>query len=269
MSETTLGAERRTETEIHPSAIVHAEAELGVGVSVGPWSILGPGVQVGDGTTIGPSVLIERDTRVGKDCRIHKSAVLGNDPQDLKYAGEKTFLTVGDRTVIREFATLNRGTAAEGKTVVGNDCLLMSYTHVAHDCRLGDHVVIANAVNMAGHVQIGDWANVGGVTPIHQFVRIGTHAFIGGGSRVAKDVPPYCKAAGQPCRLYGLNSVGLDRRGVPEEARAALKRAYRLLFQSKFNVTQGVDHAEKELGDVEEVRTLLEFIRKSERGITV
>jgi len=269
MRETAVGPERRTETEIHPSAIIDATAEVGVGVLIGPWSIVGPGVRVGDGTTVGPSVLIERDTRVGEDCRLSKGAVLGTDPQDLKYAGERTFLSVGDRTVIREFATLNRGTAAAGGTAVGNDCLLMAYTHVAHDCRLGDHVVLSNVVTMAGHVEIGNWAIVGGLTPIHQFVRIGEHAFVGGYSRMAKDVPPFCKAAGNPSKLYGLNSIGLERRGFSDDVRASLKKAYRLLFQSSLNVSQGIDQAQVELGHIPEVQTFLEFIRGSERGITV
>jgi UDP-N-acetylglucosamine acyltransferase len=261
--------DKRTETRIHSTAIVDPEAELGEGVTVGPWALVGPDVQVGDRTAIGPSVLIERDTTVGADCRISKGAVLGTDPQDLKYAGEKTFLTVGDRTVIREFATLNRGTAASGSTSVGSDCLLMAYTHVAHDCRLGDHVVISNAVNMAGHVEIGDWAIVGGLTPIHQFVRIGTHAFVGGGSRIAKDVPPYCRAAGSPPKLYGLNSVGLERRGFSADVRSSLKKAYRILFQSNLNVTQGIAQVEQEMESLPEVQVFLGFIQGSERGITV
>lgn len=269
MRETTLGTGERTEARIHSTAIVDPEAELGLGVSVGPWTIIGPGVTVGDGTVVGPSVLIERDTAVGNECRIAKGAVLGTDPQDLKYRGERTFLSVGSGTVIREFATLNRGTAASGETVVGDNCLLMAYTHVAHDCRLGNHVILSNAVNMAGHVMMGDWAIVGGLTPIHQFVRIGAHAFVGGGSRVAKDIPPYCKAAGSPARLYGLNSVGLDRRGFSPEVRSALKKAYRILFTSNLNVTQALAQAEAELSPVPEIQEFLAFIRESERGITV
>jgi len=269
MSEIVAGTEERTEARIHATAIVSPEADIGLGVTVGPWCIIGQGVVVGDGTDIGPSVLIERDTRVGEDCRISKGAVLGTDPQDLKYAGEKTFLTVGDRTVIREYATLNRGTAASGATVVGSDCLLMAYTHVAHDCKLGDHVVISNAVNMAGHVTLGDWAIVGGLTPIHQFVNIGEHAFVGGGSRIAKDVPPFCRCAGSPPKLYGLNAVGLERRGFSAGVRADLKKAYKILFQSTLNVTQGLVQAREEVAAGPEVQRFLDFIQESERGITV
>ncbi|MDR0787803.1 MAG: acyl-ACP--UDP-N-acetylglucosamine O-acyltransferase [Gemmatimonadota bacterium] len=254
---------------IHPSALIDPSAELGEGVTVGPFSIIGPGVRIGAGTRIGPQVLIERDTTVGVDCHIYKGAVLGTDPQDLKYAGEPTRLVVGDRTVIREYATLNRGTTKLGYTEVGSDCMLMAYTHVAHDCRLGNHVILSNAVNMAGHVTIGDWVIVGGLTPIHQFVRIGTHAFVGGGSRVAKDIPPYVKAAGSPVQLYGLNSVGLQRRGFSEDVRRELKRAYRLFFASTYNTTQALARARDELRDLPEIEVFLSFFDESERGVSV
>ncbi len=266
MSETTL--DTRGETLIHETAIVDPDAELGQGVTVGPWAIVGPRVSVGDGTDIGPRVLIERDTTLGEDCRIANGAVLGTDPQDLKFKGEDSVLEVGDRTVVREFATLNRGTAASGKTVVGSDCLLMAYVHVAHDCELGNHVILSNAVNMAGHVLIEDWVIVGGLTPIHQFVRIGAHAFVGGGSRVAQDIPPYSRAAGNPPKLYGLNSVGLDRRGFSPAVRKALKQAYRILFQSNEKLSRAIEMAEAEVPSIPEVRHLLEFVRASERGIT-
>lgn len=256
------------ETKIHPTAIVDDRAELGQGVEVGPFSIIGPHVCVGDGTTIGPHVLIERDTIVGEQCRLSQGAVLGTDPQDLKYEGEHTTLSVGDRTVVREYATLNRGTKASGRTTVGSDCLIMAYAHVAHDCEIGNHVVLANAVNMAGHVAIEDWVIVGGVTAIHQFVRIGAHAFVGGGSRVPQDVPPYIRVAGNPCRLYGLNKVGLARRGLSEEVGRALKQTYRILFLSKLPLTQALDRAEEEVELIPEVRQLISFIRGSERGIT-
>lgn len=259
----------RGETVVHETAIVHPQAELGRGVKVGPWAIIGPGVRVGDGTEVGSRVSIERDTIVGEDVRLANGAVLGSDPQDLKYRGERSTLEVGDRTVVREFATLNRGTAASGRTVVGSDCLLMAYTHVAHDCVLGNHVILANSVNMGGHVVIEDWAIVGGVTPIHQFVRIGAHAFVGGGSRIAQDVPPYCRVAGNPPRLYGLNSVGLERRGLSEETRRALKRAYRILFQGDDNLSVALDRVEREVPQIPEVKHLVQFIRSSERGITM
>jgi UDP-N-acetylglucosamine acyltransferase len=267
MSEITIGT--RGATEVHPTAIVHPDAMLGEGVTVGPWALIGPRVYVGDGTEIGPRALVERDTRIGEDCRIANGAVLGSDPQDLKFKGEQTTLQIGDRTVVREYATLNRGTSASGRTVVGSDCLLMAYTHVAHDCEIGNHVVLANAVNMAGHVLIEDWAIVGGLTPIHQFVRIGAHAFIGGGSRIPQDIPPYCRAAGNPPRLYGLNSVGLERRGFSEDVRKALKQAYRILFQSNETLSKALDRVEEEVAGLPQVLHLVEFVRGSERGVTV
>jgi len=254
---------------IHPTALVDERAELGGGVTVGPFSIIGPDVTVGPGTRIGPHVLIERDTSIGSECVIHKGAVLGTDPQDLKYRGEPTRLVVGDRTVIREYATLNRGTEASGITAVGSDCLLMAYTHVAHDCRLGNQVILSNSVNMGGHVTIGDWAIVGGLTPIHQFVRIGQHAFVGGASRVSKDIPPFVKAAGSPLEMYGLNSVGLQRRGFPEDVRRELKRAYRLFFASTYNTSQALERARAELHPFAEVEVFLSFFEATERGVAV
>jgi UDP-N-acetylglucosamine acyltransferase len=268
MNDPSVETGRSLETIVHPTALVDGGAELGSGVLVGPWTIVGPNVQIGDGTEIGSHVLIEKDTTVGADCRLHQGAVLGTDAQDLKYSGEESFLSVGDRTVIREYATLNRGTAASGRTIVGDDCLLMAYSHVAHDSVIGNSVVIANAVNMAGHVAIEDWATVGGLTAIHQFVRIGAHAFVGGASRTSQDVPPYCRGAGSPMKLYGLNSVGLERRGFSAELRGALKKAYRLVFQSNLNTSQGVERAMKEVEPFPEVRHFLTFIRDSDRGVT-
>ncbi len=252
----------------HPTALVHPDAQVAPTASIGPYSIIGPRVTLGDGVQVGPHVLVERDTTVGEECRLAKGAVLGTDPQDLKYEGESTVLEVGARTVVREYATLNRGTAASGRTVVGADCLVMAYVHVAHDCRIGDHVILANAVNMGGHVEIGDWAIVGGVTAIHQFVRIGAHAFVGGGSRVPQDVAPYLTVAGNPCAAYGLNTVGLRRRGFPAETLQGLRRAYRKIFQSGLNIGQALDELEAEDGHPPEVRRLIAFIRESRRGIT-
>ena len=254
-------------TGIHATAVIDPDAALADDVQVGPYAVIGPRVQVGAGTVIGPHVLIERDTQVGRDCRIHKGAVLGTDPQDLKFGGERTELVVGDETVIREYATLNRGTSASGTTRVGSNCLLMAYTHIAHDCVLGDRVILSNAVNMGGHVEIGDWAIVGGLTAVHQFVRIGPHAFVGGAARVQKDVPPYVRAASNPLAVYGLNSVGLQRRGFSEQARSELKKAYRLFYGSSLNVSQALERARAELEPLPEVEAFLTFIEESERGI--
>jgi UDP-N-acetylglucosamine acyltransferase len=255
--------------QIHPTAIVDANAELADGVQVGPYAIIGPNVKIGTETIVGPHAYIEKDTQVGRECFIAKGAVLGTDPQDLKYEGEETLLIVGDGTTIREFATLHRGTRSSGSTVVGSGCFLMAYAHISHDSRIGDHVTIANAVNMGGHVVIEDWAMIGGVTAIHQFVRIGTHAIVGGGCRVPKDVPPYTCAAGNPLKLYGLNTVGLERRGVSKEIRRELKRAYRLLFNSNLNISQAIEELRSRATAIEEVERLIAFIETSERGVTV
>lgn len=253
---------------IHPTAIINPAAEISPSASVGPYSIIGPGVVIGERVTIDSHVLIERDTTVGDDSRIYKGAVLGTDPQDLKYAGEPTTLDVGSRTTIREYATLNRGTIDEGTTVVGDDCLIMAYAHVSHDSRVGNHVILANSVNMGGHVIIEDWAIVGGVTAIHQFVRIGCHAFVGGGSRLPQDVAPYVMAAGSPCAAYGLNIVGLRRRGFQRQTIRQIKEVYRLVFQSELNVSQALERLDERGDLVPEVDHMISFIRSSERGIT-
>jgi UDP-N-acetylglucosamine acyltransferase len=265
MSESSVSLEPGTR---HPTAIISPEAELSESTVVGPYAVIGPRVRLGENVRVGPHVFIERDTRVGAYCRIHAGAVLGTDPQDMKYDGEASILELGERTTIREFATLNRGTAASGRTSVGDDCLVMAYAHVAHDCHLGDHVILANAVNMGGHVEIGDWAIVGGVTAIHQFVRIGRHAFVGGGSRVPQDVAPYVTVAGNPCSTYGINTEGLRRRGFDRGTIAALRHAYRALFRSSRNMGDALAALEAEGDSCAEVRELMAFIRSSERGVT-
>ena len=265
-----IPARERAEVSVHDTAIVDPAAELARGVEVGPYAIIGPGVSIGANSRVGPRVFIEKDTTLGTDCRIANGAVLGTDPQDLKYEGEETFLGIGDRTVIREFATVNRGTAASGRTLVGSDCLLMAYCHIAHDCELGNHVIVSNATNMAGHVVIEDWAIVSGLVAIHQFVRIGAHSFVGGGSRISQDVPPYCNVAGNPsAKLYGLNAVGLERRGISTDVRRRLKRTYRILFQSEWNLSQAIARVEAEADLMcPDVGYFLDFIRNSERGVT-
>lgn len=252
---------------IHPTAIVDDSATIAASASVGPYTVVGPDVEIGERVRVGPHVLIERDTRVGDDAWVSKGAVLGTDPQDLKYAGERTFLEIGPRTRIREFATLNRGSAASGLTSIGADCLIMAYVHVAHDCRIGDQVVLANAVNMGGHVEIADWAIVGGMTPIHQFVRIGRHSMVGGASRAAQDVPPFTIASGSPCHLVGINRVGLRRRGFSADSIRALRRAYREIFRSEANAGAATEAFDLD-GATEEVAELVSFLRASERGVT-
>lgn len=252
---------------IHPTAIVHDGALLGQDVEIGPHSIIGPEVTLGDGVRIANGVVIQKNTVVGRGCRIFTGAVLGTEPQDLKFRGEKTWLEIGENTTIREYATINLGTAESGRTVIGNHALLMTYSHVAHDCIIGDHVILANAVNIAGHVEIHDHAYVGGVVPIHQFVKIGCHAMIGGGFRVTQDVCPYMRVAGYPLKVIGVNSIGLERRGVSRETIAILKKAYKLLFRSKLNISQAVEKISSELPRTDEIETILRFIDRSERGL--
>jgi len=254
---------------IHRTALIDPTAELGADVSVGPYSIVGPHVTVGERSTLSGHTVIERNTRVGAGVKVGYGTVIGNDPQDLKYKGEETWVEIGDGTIIREYCTINRGSTVTGKTTVGERCFLMTYVHVAHDCVVGDDVIIANGVQMAGHVTVDDRAIISGLVPIHQFVRIGTYAFVGGASRVNQDVPPYTKAAGNPVHLYGLNSVGLQRAGFSPEVKLALKRAYRLVFNSDLTVSQGIARARVELPHVPEVETFLRFIEASQRGVMV
>lgn len=270
--DTTRGAEgtRRTlegSQGIHPAAYVDPRAILGAGVNVGPNTIIGPNVVIGEGTTVGANCLLEGWTEIGAHNRIFHCVVIGSEPQDVKYAGEKTFVRIGDRNTIREFATVHRATGEGSRTVIGDDNFLMAYVHVAHNCTVGNHTVLANAVNMAGHVVIEDHAAVSGLSVIHQFVRMGSYSYTGGGSRVAMDICPYVKAAGNPPVVNGLNTVGLQRAGFSEEAVSLLKQAYRLIFRSNLNVGKAVEEIRRELPQTDEIRHLVDFIEKSDRGI--
>jgi UDP-N-acetylglucosamine acyltransferase len=217
---------------IHRTALVDPSAQIGRDVTIEAYGIVGPHVVVGDGCVVGPHAVLERNVRLGQGVRIGAGTILGGPPQDVKYKGEETWVEIGDATVIREYCTINRGTTATGKTTVGARCFIMTYVHFAHDCHIGNDVIVANSVQMAGHVRVDDRAIISGLTPIHQFVRVGTLAFIGGGSRVNQDIPPYTKAVGNPLHLYGLNSVGLQRAGFSADTKLALKKAYRMLFNS-------------------------------------
>jgi len=252
---------------IHPTAIVDPKAKLAKGISIGPYTIIKEGTQIGDNVQISSNVLIDSGTILGKNCKVHHGAVLGTPPQDLKFEGGETFLEIGENTVIREYATLNRGTKHRGKTTVGSNCFIMIYAHIAHDCIVGNNVILANSANLAGHIEIEDYAIIGGVVPVHQFIRIGAHSIIGGGFRVQKDVPPYILAGGYPLRYMGLNTIGLKRRNFPENTLIALKKACRILFQSKYNTSQAVEKIKSEIELIPEIKHLLEFIQKSERGI--
>lgn len=255
-------------TAIEGTAVIAPGARLGAGVRVGPYAIIGENVVVGDRTVIGPHAVLDGWTEIGEESKIHAGAVIGNEPQDLKYDGARSWVRIGRRNVIREYATVHRATEEGGVTEIGDDNLIMAYVHVAHNCAIGSHVILANAVNLAGHVRIDDYAIIGGMTPVHQFVRIGCHAFIGGGSRVAQDIPPFVRCAGNPLRVAGLNSVGLMRRGFRPEVVAELKRAYRLVYRSDLNVSQALARVRAELEPLPEIQTFVRFIETSERGIS-
>lgn len=263
-----MEAVMRTETVVHPTALVDPKARLGAGVEVGPYSIVNAGAEIGDQCEIGSHVLIEGCARLGARNRIFQGAVVGSPPQDLKFCGENSLLVIGAGNIIREYATLNPGTGAGEETRVGDACLLMAYCHVAHNCEIGDHVILANSVNLAGHVRVEEYAIIGGVTPVHQFVRIGAHAFIGGGSRVPQDVPPFMRGAGNPLLMSGINTVGLRRRGFEPEVLKKLRQSYRLLYRSGLNTSQALERMEAELDGDPHLQRLLDFVRSSERGIT-
>ncbi len=254
-------------SKIHPAAIVHPDAVIGSDVEIGPYVVIEDNVVVGNGSVIGAGAYIAWGARLGEEVKIFPHAVLGTIPQDLKFGGEETTLEIGDRTVIREFVTMNRGTSVHHKTVVGSDCLFMAYSHVAHDCIIGNNSILANCATLAGHVTIEDWAIVGGLVPVHQFVVVGCHTMIGGGWRVPKDVPPYTTAAGNPLKPVDINKIGLSRRGFSEEAISNLKKAYKILFRSKKNMKASLAELDS-LGDLgKEVNHLKEFIRSSKRGV--
>ena len=256
-------------TQIHPTAIVSSTAELGEGVSVGPFAIVGDRCLVGDGGVIEARAVLQRNVKLAPRVSIGIGSVIGGDPQDLKYAAEETWVEIGEGTRIREYSTINRGTAESFKTSVGKGCFLMTYVHVAHDCHIGDGVIISNGTQLAGHVTIEDRAILSGLVAVHQFVKIGRHAFVGGCSRVAKDVPPFLKAVGNPVKLYGLNSIGLQRSGFDETVLRELKRAYRLFFRSELNVSQALERARSELQLFPDVEHFLRFLEESGRGVVI
>lgn len=255
-------------TSIHPLAVVDPAARLGAGVEIGPFAVVAADVELGDGCSVGPHAVIHDGARLAAGVQVHQGASVSCLPQDLKFAGEKTTLHVGERTVIREFATLSRGTAEALATRIGSDCLIMAYVHLAHDCQVGDRVIIANAVQVAGHVKIGQQVIVGGLVAVHQFVRIGDHAFIGGGMEVSKDVPPFVVANGSPLRYTGLNTVGLRRRGFDGERIQAIKRHYRHFFgRGSGNVSQGLEALRPAIEQDEDARAIHDFVRTAERGL--
>ncbi len=251
----------------HKLSTIDPRAELGKKVVVEPYTTIYGDVVIGDNTWIGPHVTIMDGARIGENCKLFPGAVIASIPQDVKYQGEESIAIVGNNTTIRECVTVNRGTVAKEKTVVGNNCILMAYSHVAHDCVIGDHCIVVNSVQLAGEVVIYDWAIVGGGSLIHQFVHIGAHSFIGGGVMVRKDVPPYVKAARDPVSFAGINAVGLRRRNFSSEKITEIQNIYRFLYLSKINNTQALETIEKEFPQSEERDTIVSFVRNSKRGI--
>jgi len=247
--------------------IIHPTAKIAENVVIEPFVTIGENVEIGEGTHIMPHVSIIKNTKIGKNCRIFPSAVIGADPQDLKYAGEETFVEIGDNCTIRECVTVNRGTASRGKTVIGNNCLLMAYSHVAHDCILKNNIIMSNAVQLGGEVEVDDFAIISGGVLVHQFSKIGKHAIIQGGALINKDIPPYIMAAREPITYSGINSVGLRRRGFADEQVTEIQDIYRIIFQSGLGVSNAVARVETEFAQSDVRDEILNFIKLSDRGI--
>lgn len=254
-------------TNIHPQAIVDPAAELGDGTTVGPFAIIEGKVKIGAGASIGAHAIIACGSAIGDYCKISPGAVIGTAPQDLKFKDEETFVTIGNHTVVREYATINRATTHSYYTRVGDHCLIMAYAHIAHDCHIGNQVIIANAVNMAGHVIIGDYAGIGGMTAIHQFIHIGEHCFIGGGLRVSNDIPPYILAMGEPMKFGGLNKIGLKRRGFSDQELSLIKNAYKIIYRENLTVSEAIAKIENTFEMIPCIHKIIDFLKGSERGI--
>ncbi|MFC0518452.1 acyl-ACP--UDP-N-acetylglucosamine O-acyltransferase [Mucilaginibacter sp. cycad4] len=253
---------------IQPLAYIHPQAKIADNVVIEPFVTIHKDVEIGEGTWIGSNSVIMDGARIGKNCRIFPGAVVSAPPQDLKYKGEQSTVSIGDNTTIRECVTLNRGTALDkNTTTIGSNCLLMAYVHVAHDCVIGDNVIVANAVQLAGHITVYDYAFIGGSSAVHQFVEIGAHSMISGGSLVRKDVPPFTKAGREPLSYVGINSVGLRRRGFSAATIAEIQEIYRIIFLKKYNVTKALDIIEAEFTPSVERDEIINFLQNSQRGI--
>ena len=253
--------------KIHSAAIVDKKAKLADDVEVGPYALIGPNVEIGKSVTIAGHVVVDGYTAIGEGTRIFTGAVIGSPPQDLKYKGKKSFLEIGKNNIIREYVTMNPGTEEGTVTSVGDGNLLMAYSHVAHDCKVGNNCVIANLGTLAGHVTIEDKVVIGGLAAVHQFTRVGKMAIIGGCSKVVQDVPPFSTCDGNPARVYGLNLIGITRAGMPKDAQARLRKAFKILFHSGLIFKNGVERVKKSVGSFEEIDYLLNFIKNSERGV--
>ena len=254
---------------IHPTAIVHPGAKIAQGVQIGAYSVVGEHVSVGKDTRIASHVLIEGWTTIGERNQVFSFSCIGTPPQDIGYRNEETYLIIGNDNVIRESATIHRATTKEDRvTQIGNGNFLMAYSHVAHDCKLGNHIIMANSAGLGGHITVGDYAILGGIVAVHQFVRIGEYAIIGGQSAVSQDIPPYVSAAGNRAKLYGLNLVGLKRRGFSDASISNLKKAYRIIFRSGLILEEALSKVKEELSASQEAMRLMEFMKHSKRGIT-
>ena len=242
---------------------IHPDAKIGSNVSIGPFTTIYGDVEIGDNTIIGPNVTIFDGARIGQNCQIHTGSAISSVPQDLKFGGEETVAIIGDNTVIREYVTINRGTMASKKTVIGSNCLLMAYVHVAHDCIIHDKVILVNAVQLAGHIEVGTHAVIGGSSALHQFVSVGAHVMIAGGSMILKDVPPYVMAARKPLRYDGINRRGLRRRGFSDEQISRIQEIYRIIFQSGRNYSQALAEVIKSTPESDEKDCIVTFFKKS------
>jgi UDP-N-acetylglucosamine acyltransferase len=253
---------------IDARAVVSPQAKIATNVEIGPFSVIGPDVEIGAGTWIGPHVVINGPTRIGADNKVYQFASLGDAPQDKKYKGERTRLEIGDRNVFRESVTVNRGTVTgNGVTQIGNDNLLMAYSHVAHDCRLGDQIVLANCATLGGHVELGDWVIMGGLSAVHQFSKVGAHCFLAHNAMVTRDVPPYIMAVGRPAVPHSVNSEGLKRRGFTEEQIRNIRRAYRVLYRSGLKLQAALEELERAASSQAELRPFVDFIARSSRSL--
>jgi UDP-N-acetylglucosamine acyltransferase len=253
--------------KIHSTAFVDPKAQVGENVEIGPLSQVNEDVIIGDNTIIGNGCILDEGTRLGKNCRIGHYVMLGVPPQDLKYDNEKTYLEIGDGTIIREFSTIHRGTTYHYKTVIGRNCFLMTYVHIAHDCIIGDNTILANAVNMGWNVEIDPYVTVGGLTAIHQFAKIGQHAFVGGGLRINKDIPPFIRVMGEPIRYGGTNYIGLERKGFSKEVILEIKRAYRIIYRSEYTMDEAIQVINEKLQSYVEIKIITDFIKRSDRGL--
>ena len=254
-------------SKISSQAYVHPEAKLGENVVIEPFAFVDNNVEIGDGTLIMAGAHVRSHSRIGKNCRIFSGAVIGGIPQDLKFRGEETYAIIGDNTTIRECVTVNRGTLSKGKTVIGNNCLLMAYSHIAHDCILDDYVIVGNATQLAGEVEVDHHAILSGGTLVHQFTRIGAHVMIQGGTRLGKDIPPYAIAGREPVCFSGVNLIGLRRNNFSNEKINEIQEIYRIIYQSGYNFTDAIAKIEKEFEETPEMRFIVDFVKNSPRGI--